>query len=38
MDFLQIYSEEDLSSLPSGVWGIREPGDEYAGQTRMNGE
>ena len=38
MDFLRIYSEEDLMSLPTGTWGIREPGDEYSGNIRMNGE
>lgn len=25
MDFLRIYNIEDLHSLPSGTWGIKEP-------------
>ncbi|KAJ6557951.1 hypothetical protein B0H19DRAFT_124100 [Mycena capillaripes] len=25
MELLQIYDEDDLNSLPSGVWGIKEP-------------
>ena len=25
MDMFRIYSAEDLNTLPSGVWGIREP-------------
>ncbi|KLO19385.1 5-formyltetrahydrofolate cyclo-ligase [Schizopora paradoxa] len=36
MDFLQIHDAEDLESLPSGVWGIKEPGLEYAGGKRKN--
>jgi hypothetical protein len=34
MDMFRIYSEEDLNSLPSGVWGIREPDLEYEGKKR----
>ncbi|TDL25145.1 5-formyltetrahydrofolate cyclo-ligase, partial [Rickenella mellea] len=36
MDFLKIYGLEDLDSLPSGVWGIKEPGAEWQGQRRMS--
>ncbi|KAI0048487.1 nagb/rpia/CoA transferase-like protein [Auriscalpium vulgare] len=25
MDLLRVYGEEDLASMPSGVWGIKEP-------------
>lgn len=37
MDFLRIHDAEDLESLPSGVWGIKEPGVEHAGSVRKNG-
>jgi 5-formyltetrahydrofolate cyclo-ligase len=37
MDFFQVYDEEDLESLPAGVWGIREPTKEYKGVERVNG-
>ncbi|CDO70978.1 hypothetical protein BN946_scf184830.g10 [Trametes cinnabarina] len=33
MDFLQIYGEDDLRSLPSGQWGIREPETELRGNS-----
>ncbi|EJC97745.1 5-formyltetrahydrofolate cyclo-ligase [Fomitiporia mediterranea MF3/22] len=36
MDFLQVYSLEDLDSLPSGVWGIKEPDAEFEGRRRAN--
>jgi 5-formyltetrahydrofolate cyclo-ligase len=36
MDFLRIYSEEDLESLPRGKWDIREPGYEWQGQKRQS--
>ena len=36
MDFLRIYNQADLTSLPSGIWGIREPDDEWEGHARMN--
>ncbi|KAF5371576.1 hypothetical protein D9758_003578 [Tetrapyrgos nigripes] len=36
MDFWQVYDEEDLESLPGGVWGIREPTAEYKCVTRLN--
>jgi len=35
MDLLRIYDEEDLSSLPSGVWGIKEPTFQYCEAPRM---
>ncbi|KAL7277212.1 hypothetical protein ACG7TL_009062 [Trametes sanguinea] len=34
MDFLQIFGEDDLRSLPSGQWGIREPDLETKGKRR----
>ncbi|KAI9065240.1 5-formyltetrahydrofolate cyclo-ligase [Trametes sanguinea] len=34
MDFLQIFGEDDLRSLPSGQWGIREPELETKGRRR----
>ncbi|PCH35410.1 5-formyltetrahydrofolate cyclo-ligase [Wolfiporia cocos MD-104 SS10] len=36
MDFLKVYGEDDLSSLSSGLWGIREPEYEWQGQPRLN--
>ncbi|KAI5122242.1 hypothetical protein M0805_007107 [Coniferiporia weirii] len=36
MDFLRIYNIEDLESLPSGVWGIKEPGPEWSGRRRAS--
>ena len=38
MDFFQIYSTDDLRTLPSGLWGIREPEREYMGDVRHTGE
>jgi 5-formyltetrahydrofolate cyclo-ligase len=38
MDFLEVYGEEDLLNLPSGVWGIREPLETYDGRPRLNGK
>ena len=38
MDMFQIYSVADLESLPSGVWGIREPEVEVDGKKRPSGE
>ncbi|KAK7685903.1 hypothetical protein QCA50_010710 [Cerrena zonata] len=35
MDFLKIYGEADLHSLPAGKWGIMEPQDEYQGRPRV---
>nr|GAT59269.1 predicted protein [Mycena chlorophos] len=36
MDLLRIYDETDLESLPSGVWGIREPELLRDGQPRTS--
>ncbi|KAI0067355.1 5-formyltetrahydrofolate cyclo-ligase [Artomyces pyxidatus] len=36
MDFLKIYGEDDLQTLPGGVWGIREPSYDWKGTPRMN--
>ncbi|KAJ7800388.1 5-formyltetrahydrofolate cyclo-ligase [Mycena olivaceomarginata] len=36
MELLQIYSEDDLNSLPSGVWGIKEPDRLHNGQRRAS--
>ena len=38
MDMFQIYTVADLESLPSGVWGIREPEVEVDGKKRPSGE
>jgi 5-formyltetrahydrofolate cyclo-ligase len=37
MDLLRIQDEEDLRSLPSGVWGIKEPTFQYLETPRMKG-
>jgi 5-formyltetrahydrofolate cyclo-ligase len=37
MVFLGVYDEDDLETLPSGVWGIKEPADYWAGRKRQNG-
>ncbi|KAI0659703.1 5-formyltetrahydrofolate cyclo-ligase [Cubamyces menziesii] len=34
MDFFQIFGEDDLRTLPSGQWGIREPEPEVEGKLR----
>ncbi|KAI0642804.1 5-formyltetrahydrofolate cyclo-ligase [Trametes meyenii] len=34
MDFFQLFGEEDLRTLPSGPWGIREPDKEFKGRQR----
>ncbi|KAJ7441769.1 hypothetical protein B0H11DRAFT_1749579 [Mycena galericulata] len=36
MEFLQIYDEEDLDSLPAGVWGIKEPDRLRNGRPRAS--
>jgi len=36
MHFLRIHDLEDLDSLRPGVWGIKEPGLEYAGRVRKD--
>ncbi len=38
MDFLEVYSDIDLMSLPSGVWGIKEPDFNWQGRPRRKGE
>ncbi|KAI0247721.1 5-formyltetrahydrofolate cyclo-ligase [Lactifluus subvellereus] len=35
MDLLRIQDEDDLRSLPSGVWGIKEPTFQYRETPRM---
>jgi len=37
MDLLRIYDDEDLCSLPSGVWGIKEPTFQYRDAPRVKG-
>ncbi|KAJ7461716.1 5-formyltetrahydrofolate cyclo-ligase [Mycena galericulata] len=37
MEFFQIYDEEDLDSLPAGVWGIKEPDRLRNGRPRASG-
>ena len=37
MDLLRIYDDEDLRSLPSGVWGIKEPTFQHRDASRMKG-
>ncbi|KAF8905256.1 5-formyltetrahydrofolate cyclo-ligase [Gymnopilus junonius] len=34
MDFLRVYSLNDLASFPSGTWGIKEPPESWEGQKR----
>ncbi|KAI0701402.1 5-formyltetrahydrofolate cyclo-ligase [Cytidiella melzeri] len=36
MDFLRVYGEDDLTSFPAGLWGIREPGEQYQGRRRQH--
>jgi 5-formyltetrahydrofolate cyclo-ligase len=36
MDFFRIHSPEDLASLPSGTWGIKEPDELWEGQKRTS--
>ncbi|CAL1699705.1 unnamed protein product [Somion occarium] len=36
MDFLKVYNEDDLNSLPSGKWGIKEPHYRHQGGQRAN--
>ncbi|KAF5357123.1 hypothetical protein D9756_006476 [Leucocoprinus leucothites] len=35
MDFLKIYNKADLTSLPNGVWGIKEPDFFWEGKPRL---
>ena len=37
MDLLRIHDEQDLRSLPSGVWGIKEPTFHYHDAPRTKG-
>lgn len=37
MDFVRVYSSADLTSLPSGTWGIPEPGDVWGDEKRACG-
>ncbi|PPQ96124.1 hypothetical protein CVT26_004759 [Gymnopilus dilepis] len=34
MDFLRVYSLDDLASFPSGAWGIKEPPETWQGEKR----
>ncbi|KAF9467888.1 hypothetical protein BDZ94DRAFT_1210358 [Collybia nuda] len=36
MQFLKLYGKEDLDTLPSGTWGIKEPGPQWNGSPRVN--
>jgi 5-formyltetrahydrofolate cyclo-ligase len=37
MEFWKIYSQDDLDTLPSGVWGIKEPSDQWQDENRLSG-
>jgi 5-formyltetrahydrofolate cyclo-ligase len=37
MDFVQVYTEEDYRSFPSGLWGIPDPTPEWLGKKRQSG-
>jgi len=37
MDCMKIYDKNDLLSLPSGVWGIKEPDAFWQGEPRLRG-
>ena len=37
MDFLRVYSEDDLQTFPPGLWGIKEPESDWQGQRRHHG-
>lgn len=37
MDFLKVYSEDDLQAFPAGLWGIKEPDNQWQGQRRIRG-
>ena len=38
MSMLKVYGLDDLESFPAGVWGIREPTEQWDGRQRMSGE
>jgi 5-formyltetrahydrofolate cyclo-ligase len=38
MDFLRIYDKDDLASLPSGIWGIKEPNFYWRSEPRLKGQ
>ncbi|KAL9710368.1 hypothetical protein Ac2012v2_006669 [Leucoagaricus gongylophorus] len=35
MDCMKIYDKKDLMSLPSGIWGIKEPDAFWQGEPRL---
>lgn len=37
MDMLRIYDDEDLRSLPSKLWGIKEPTYQFRDTPRIKG-
>ena len=37
MDFVRLYDEEDLQTLPAGLWGIPEPTAEWRSEKRQSG-
>lgn len=37
MEFLRVYSSQDLAELPANSWGIREPPETWQGQHRSKG-
>lgn len=38
MDFVQVHGEDDLSTFPAGLWGIREPDYVWKDQPRKRGQ
>ena len=38
MDFLRVYGQQDLSTFPAGLWGIKEPDYVWQGAQRPSGE
>lgn len=37
MDFVRLYDDEDLRTLPAGLWGIPEPTTEWRSEKRQSG-
>lgn len=37
MDFVRLYDDEDLRTLPAGLWGIPEPTAEWGSRKRQSG-